>query len=80
MDTIKAKCPVFQKGRFCPYNIPCLKGLAKDRCPEFKDGCPFKNVKTVGEFKKRLGEMRDKCKGKANYDQALNVSNNHTCY
>jgi hypothetical protein len=73
MDTIKAKCPVFQNGRFCPYNIPCLKGLGKG-CPEFKNGCPFKNVKTIGGFKAKLADMRDHCKGKANYDMALDVS------
>lgn len=73
MDTIKTKCPVFQNGRFCPYNLPCLKGLGKG-CPEFKNGCPFKNVKTIGEFKAKLGEMRDQCKGRENYDKALDVS------
>ncbi|XP_031557836.1 uncharacterized protein LOC116294377 [Actinia tenebrosa] len=72
MDYIKEHCPAFQKGKFCPYNVPELKGLAKG-CPAFKDGCPFKGVKDVGEFEGKLGEMRDLCKGKANYEKALKV-------
>lgn len=72
MDTVKERCPAFQKGKACPYNVPELKGLGKG-CPEFKNGCPFKNVKTIGEFREKLGEMRDKCKGKANYDKAYEV-------
>jgi hypothetical protein len=74
MDTIKTKCPAFQKGNACPYNVPELKGLAKGLCPQFEKGCPFKEVKDVGEFRQKLGEMRDKCKGKANYDKACEVS------
>lgn len=72
LDYIKQHCPVFQQGRYCPYNIPCLKGLGKD-CPEFKNGCPFKDVKTVGEFRAKMGQMRDQCKGAANHRQALEV-------
>lgn len=72
MDDIKTKCPVFQQGRYCPYNIPCLKGLGKG-CPEFKNGCPFKDVKTLGQFKEKLGQMRDQCKGTTNYNKALEV-------
>lgn len=72
MDTIKDKCPVFNKGKACPYNVPELKGLGKG-CPEFKNGCPFKGVKDVGEFKQKLGEMRNKCSGKENYDKAFEV-------
>jgi hypothetical protein len=54
MDTIKTKCPVFNKGKACPYNVPELKGLGKG-CPKFKDGqCPFKGVKDVGEFRQKL--------------------------
>jgi len=70
MDYIKENCPVFHEGRYCPYNIPCLKGLGKG-CPEFKNGCPFKDVKTIGEFKAKLGQMRDQCKGVANYSKSL---------
>jgi hypothetical protein len=73
MDTIKQKCPVFNKGKACPYNVPELKGLGKG-CPKFKDGqCPFKGVEDVGEFRQKLGEMRDECKGKENYDKAFEV-------
>lgn len=72
MEYIQAHCPAFQKGKFCPYNVPEIKGLAKG-CPAFKNGCPFKGVKTVGEFKQKLGEMRDVCRGKANYNEALKV-------
>ena len=74
MDTIKTKCPVFEKGKACPYNVPGFKGLAKG-CPQFKSGCPFKDVKDVGEFRRRLGEMRDNCKGVANYNKANEVGN-----
>lgn len=74
MDYVKLHCPAFEKGKACPYNVPELKGL-KRRCPAFADGkCPFQDVKNVGEFKAKLGEMRDTCKGKTNYDKALGVS------
>ena len=73
MDTIKEKCPAFQHGHYCPYNIPSLKELGKG-CPEFKNGCPFKDVKTIGEFKVKLGQMRDQCKGAANHLKALEVT------
>jgi hypothetical protein len=72
MEYIKENCPAFQKGKFCPYNVSDLKGLAKG-CPAFKDGCPFKGVKDVGEFEGKMGEMRDECKGKTSYDKALKV-------
>lgn len=72
LEYVKSHCPTFEGG--CPYNVKELKGLAKD-CPEFKKGgCPFKNVKTIGEFKAKMGEMRDSCKGKENYLKALDVS------
>ncbi|XP_031570333.1 uncharacterized protein LOC116304699 [Actinia tenebrosa] len=74
MDTVKDKCPAFEKGKACPYNVPELKGLGKG-CPEFKNGCPFKGVKDVGEFKQKLGELRDNCKGKENYDKAFELIN-----
>lgn len=77
MDYIKEHCPVFQKGKFCPYNVSELKGLAKG-CPAFKDGCPFKGVRNVGEFEGKLGEMRDLCKGKTNYDKALKVTSQNS--
>jgi len=72
LEYIKEHCPVFQQGRHCPYNIPCLKGLGKG-CPEFKNGCPFKDVKTIGEFEAKLGQMRDQCKGTGNYREALSM-------
>ena len=73
MDYIKSHCPAFANGTACPYAVDALKGLAKD-CPEFKkSGCPFKDVKNVGEFKAKLGEMRDRCKGKENYIKVLDV-------
>lgn len=73
LDYVKQHCPAFQKGRSCPYKIKELKGLGSG-CPEFKHGCPFKNVRDVGEFKAKLGEMRDNCKGKEKYTKALDVS------
>ena len=73
MDQIKAKCPVFQAGKACPYNVPGIKGLAAG-CPEFKEaGCPFKDAANVEEFKGKMGKMRDECKGKLKYDEALTV-------
>lgn len=77
MDYVKQKCTAFDKGTKCPYNVKELKGLGQG-CPAFKEGCPFKGVNNVGEFKAKLGEMRDKhdksVKGKANYTKALDVS------
>jgi hypothetical protein len=61
MEYIKENCPAFQKGTFCPYNVSDLKGLAKG-CPAFKDGCPFKGVKDVGEFVGKMGETSAKAK------------------
>lgn len=73
MDYVKVHCPAFEKGKACPYNVPKLKGLGK-RCPKFAGGkCPFQDVENVGEFKAKLGEMRDTCKGKANYKKAIEV-------
>ena len=73
MDYVKYHCAAFDKGKKCPYKTLELKGLGQ-KCPKFKEGCPFKSVKDVGEFKAKLGEMRDQCKGKANYKKALDVS------
>jgi len=70
---VEQHCPAFEKGKACPYKIPELKGLAEG-CPAFKDGCPFKNVKDVGEFQDKLGEMRDQCKGKEENTKATEVS------
>lgn len=70
-------CAAFDKGKKCPYKDLNLNGLGKG-CPAFKDGCPFKNFKDVGDFKAKLGEMRDqhnKSKaGQANSNKALDVS------
>ena len=56
------KCPAFGKG-VCPYAILVTKckGLAGN-CPAFKEGCPFKNCKSVGEFVEKLTQMRDQMK------------------
>ena len=61
------KCPAFGKG-VCPYAglVQKDKGLAGN-CPAFKQGCPFKNCKSVGEFVEKMTQMRDTCKGKAAY-------------
>ena len=55
-------CPAFGKG-MCPYAILVTKckGLAGN-CPAFKDGCPFKNCKSVVEFVEKLTQMRDQMK------------------
>ena len=72
------KCPAFGKG-VCPYAglVQKDKGLAGN-CPAFKQGCPFKNCKSVGEFVEKMTQMRDTCKGKAAYtkffDDVLAVS------
>ena len=60
-DTMST-CPAFGKG-ICPYAILVTKckGLAGD-CPAFKEGCPFKNCKSVGEFVEKLTQMRDQMK------------------
>merc|ERR1712223_1877636 len=61
MDYAKMHCPSFDKGKRCPYKAIDFKGLGRG-CPEFKDGCPFKNVKDINEFQAKVGEMRDKHK------------------
>ena len=59
------KCPAFGKA-VCPY-APLIekdKGITGN-CPAFKQGCPFKICKSVGEFVEKLTQMRDTCcKGK----------------
>ena len=62
-------CPAFGKA-MCPYAILVskCKGLAGN-CPAFKEGCPFKICKSVGDFVEKLTQMRDNCssKGKEAY-------------
>ncbi len=71
LDTVKDKCPVFDDN-VCPFARlkDDHKGIAS-KCPAFKGGCPFKNLKTVGDFQAKLGRMRDKCQGKAQYLEFL---------
>lgn len=59
MEEITNKCPVFGKGE-CPYKelIVEFKGITGN-CPAFKDGCPFKDLKTIGEYVERVAHMRD---------------------
>jgi hypothetical protein len=74
MDYVKVHCSAFEKGKACPYNVKELKGLGH-RCPKFAGGkCPFRDVKDVGEFKAKMGEMKGNCKGKENYTKAFEVS------
>lgn len=46
VEDITNKCPVFGKDK-CPYKdlIVELNGITEN-CPAFKDGCPFKDLKT----------------------------------
>ena len=69
LDDVMFKCPAFGKG-VCPYVILVTncKGLAGN-CPAFKEGCPVKNCKFVGEFVEKLTQMRNACKGKAAYEK-----------
>ena len=64
MNDAMMMCPAFGKG-VCPYKslITKDKGVA-GKCPAFRDGCPFKNFKSVGEFVEKLAQMRDTCTGK----------------
>ena len=64
------KCPAFGKG-VCPYTILVTKrkSVAGD-CPALKDGCPFKNCESVGEFVKKLTHMRDQMKDSAKGKEA----------
>ena len=59
VEDIVNKCPVFGKGE-CPYKVIAeeLKGIAAN-CPALKNGCPFKELKTVGEMVEKLARMRD---------------------
>ena len=68
LQDVMFKCPAFGKA-MCPYAILVTKckGLAGN-CPAFKEGCPFKICKSVGDFVEKLTQMRDTCtKGKAAY-------------
>ena len=55
--------PNFGKG-VCSYAklVEKHKGLAGN-CPAFKEGCPFKKCKTVGEFVEKMTQMRDMTQG-----------------
>lgn len=59
VEEIVRKCPVFGKG-VCPYKALAdeMKGIAAN-CPGFKNGCPFKNLTTMGEYVGKLAQMRD---------------------
>lgn len=59
VEDITNKCPVFGKDE-CPYKdlIVELNGITEN-CPAFKDGCPFKDLKTMGEYVERMAQMRD---------------------
>ena len=74
VEEILKKCPVFGKG-VCPYKALAdeMKGIAGN-CPGFKHGCPFKNLKTMGEYVGKLAEMRDKTatpKGRAAFEKLM---------
>lgn len=71
LDDVKHECPVFAD-KVCPFSkLPEEKKGVAAKCPAFKDGCPFKGCKSVGEFQDKLGQMRDQCKGDAAYVQFL---------
>ena len=55
---LKAKCAAF-KGGACPYSVlpKEMKGIAA-KCPAFKDGCPWKDCTTVGEYVEMMAKMR----------------------
>ena len=74
VEEILKKCPVFGNG-VCPYKALAdeMKGIAGN-CPGFKHGCPFKNLKTMGEYVGKLAEMRDKTatpKGRAAFEKLM---------
>ena len=78
LDDVMFKCPAFGKDR-CPYTgLVAQNKYVASNCPAFKDGCPFKNSKTVGEFVEKMTQMRDTCKGKDAYKsfikQVIDVS------
>ena len=67
LDDIKQACPAFGPCS-CPFaKLPEEKKGAAAKCPAFKEGCPFKGCKCIGDFECKLGEMRDQCKGDAAY-------------
>ena len=61
-------CPAFGKG-VCPYksHLDKFKGKAAN-CPKFREGCPFKRCKTVGEIVELLSQMRESKKSLAAYE------------
>lgn len=68
---IKRECPVFADN-VCPFaKLPKEHKGAAGKCPAFKEGCPFKECKTVRQFEDKLGQMRDQCKGDAAYLEFL---------
>ena len=74
VEEIVKKCPTFGKD-VCPYKslVDETKGITGN-CPGFKDGCPFKNLKTMGEYVGKLAEMRDKTatpKGRAAFEKLM---------
>ncbi|KAJ7385344.1 hypothetical protein OS493_016421 [Desmophyllum pertusum] len=70
-DDLKKDCPVFGD-KVCPFaKLPEEKKGTASKCPAFKNGCPFKECESVGEFEAKLGKMRDECKGDAAYVQFL---------
>lgn len=49
------------------------KGIAA-KCPEFAEGCPLKECKTVREIQEKMGQMRDDCKDGAAWIEFLKVA------
>ena len=67
LEDVKHACPAFGIN-VCPFaNLPEEKKGMAAKCPAFKQGCPFKGCKCVGEFQEKLAEMRDTCKGDGAY-------------
>ena len=65
LEELKRECPVFADN-VCPFaKLPKEHKGAASKCPAFKDGCPFKECETVGQFEDKLGQMRDQCKAAA---------------
>ena len=60
LQVVKHACPAFGIN-ICPFaKLPEEKKGMAAKCPAFKQGCPFKGCKCVGEFQEKLAEMRDK--------------------
>lgn len=74
LDELKRECPAFADN-VCPFSkLPIREKGVAAKCPAFESGCPFKGCKTVGEFKGKLGQMRDQCKGDAAYLEFLRIT------